>query len=52
MKLLGFMASAFKTEKKNAAGKKIAAEGIKIFTIHFHPFERLASSTYRQQEIE
>jgi hypothetical protein len=44
---LGFVASAFKTEKKKAAGKKMAAAGMHDFTILFHNGERVASSTYK-----
>jgi hypothetical protein len=49
---LVFTAPDFNTEKKNAAGKNMAARGIKVYTTHFYPLERLASSTYRHATSE
>src|SRR5215216_2617519 len=46
MKPLGFVALASKTEKKKAAGNKIAEAGMQLRTIAFNLSLKLASSTY------
>jgi hypothetical protein len=46
IKQFGSVAFAFKTEKKKAKGRRIAASGVQCLTIPFHVSDKFASSTY------